>query len=484
MMNRIINMNIHRNFFYAALGLIFLLHLTAAAGAQESGGPRVVARTSPALPAAGSTWTLLLLIDHPLPDEVSVQAPVFGESLLPDRFHQGPYTSGPLASPGRPWTSIEYRFLLTEPGIISLEPFVISTPLGQTSTSPLVINVQGLQQGAAPPHFRLVWDGVPPGLKAGESAGFSLRLSGETVPLPEPESFMPPVPAGFILEPGRLSPDDRNAGVALRLRVIPLNAEVLILPGKIVSSENAVFEIPSLHVPVLPGPGRSVVEVAAGPAGAVAEADGSGDIPFPEFKSLVRNHPFMFKWFRESLEMSYNAAEKLWDQGYRAEALAELRRNERDHPAAFLFRSLRKAAEFRMALDNTADEKPRYRYALFFLACTSLALIAALAGLRLAPSGEKGLRRGAILLAVAGLLCLGRFALGERLPGGSRLVVLRETDIRRIPDPAGEIIARQKEGQPARLPPGAGKTGSWVLISSPGEDGSSGWVLDKKIILY
>jgi hypothetical protein len=483
-MNRIINMNTHRTFFCAALGLMFLLRITTAAGAQETGGPRVVVRTSPELPAAGSTWTLLLLVEYPVPEDVSVQAPAFGESLLPDRLHQGPYTSGPLASPARPWTSIEYRFLLTGPGIISLEPFIISTPLGQSRTAPLVINAQGPRQEAAPPRFRLVWDGVPPGLSTGESAEFNLRLNGGTAPLPEPELFIPPVPAGFILEPARLSAEDRSAGVALRLRIIPLNAEVLFLPGKTVSFENAVFEIPPLSVPVLPGPGGFTPDDEAGPADGIEEAAGSGDIPFPEFEPLVQDHPFMFKWFRKSFEMSYNTAAEFWDQGYRAEALAELRRNERDHPAGFLFRPLREAAEFRLALDNTAGEKPRYRYMLFFFACTGLALITALAGLGLAPLGKKVLRRWAVLLAAAGLLCLGRFALGERLPGRSRQAVLKETAVRRIPDPAGEIIARWGEGQPARLPPGSGKTGSWLLISTPGENGSAGWVWEEKIILY
>jgi hypothetical protein len=302
---------------------------------------------------------------------------------------------------------------------------------------------------------------------------------------------MPSVPAGFILEAGRLTPEDRAAGIVLSLTVIPLDAAALTLPATTIPFGSAGFEVPPLRVPVNPAPQRAR---AASPGETAHGAEPAANVPavatpapFPDFESLAIRHSILPGLFRDAFANTCATAKNLWDRGYRAESLAELRRNERDHFAAPLFRSVRKTAEQSIGLSGTYDEQSRYVHILFSLVCFFLTISAAFVCLML-PLPSWGKRTGLILVifcTAAGIWHLYRFAAGgEPFLRQSRSGVLKETAARRVPDPEGAVSVHFREGRPIRLSPAAEKTGSWVWVSSYGGDEAAGWVAVKDIVLY
>jgi hypothetical protein len=460
MMN--INCGALRLFFAAAL----LLRITAAVYAEEDGerslasspgwsggGPAVLVQSSPAVARAGSLWTLSILINHAVPEEVTVFAPPFTGSLFLDQVLKGPRLVNPATGQalaekkaaardaGGPdtveggferWTAMEYRFMLNGPGIITFNEFTVITPLGRTETVPLAVEVQNVRGTAAARHVRMAWDKVPSGLNAGETAVFGLKLQGSAslLPLPPPGFFMPAVPLGAILEQEQLLPEDLAAGLALRLKLIPLEAAPFVLPGRQISSGNVVFEIPALRVTVGPA-----LQTARNSAAAMEKPEAAkGIAPFPAFESLAGIPSSLFKKHRVNCENIYAAAKSLWERGCHAGALAELRRSERDHPAGSLFTPLRMEAERGLGLGPTKDETAR------------------------------------------------KFPFGGRRPDQWSAVV-RATAVRRIPEQAGEEIARFGEGQPVRII-SEGMYGGWVRVTAHDESGVSGWVPEAKIILY
>jgi hypothetical protein len=326
---------------------------------------------------------------------------------------------------------------------------------------------------------------------------------------------MPPVPAGVILEPEAPSPAERGEGLLLRLRVIPLNVSVFSLPARTLTRGNAVFEIPALRVPVLAAPAYPPEAAPAGgiasneeASGVIAPNDAAPDsgaapgsasasdtgaapaaVPFPP---LALPRIPLPKSLAASCETLYAEAKNLWDRAYCAEALAELRRNERDHAAGPLFGALRREAERSLGLSHTAGEKWRPGKPLlgFCLAFFLLALFTA------AVSGGRKRRLvfSALFLSAA-LIFLYTF-LERFMPWRPPGVLVRETVVRRIPDPEGAVIARFPEGLPVRIGPGGrggGEAGgakdraaAWVWAEDfrKGTGVSEGWIPAEKLVFY
>jgi hypothetical protein len=234
--------------------LFFLpLLLSTVLYAQE---PRVLIQSAPDRPVEGSTLTLTLLIEHGNPDEVNVLAPPFTDGLFLDYMLKGPRLVNPAeAADLNRWTTIEFRFALTGHGTITFEPFTIITPHGQTQTYPFDIVVQrspGASGIGETMRFRLSWEDVPAGLKIGETAIIALRVNGwkNVTVLPESGSFLPPVPPGHIIESLKLSEKEKSTGIALKLRIIPLETGLLTIGSRRLTIENAVYEVPVLRIPV------------------------------------------------------------------------------------------------------------------------------------------------------------------------------------------------------------------------------------------
>jgi len=230
-------------FVFLPLSLATILH------AQE---PRILIQTAPDPPVEGTPLTLTLLVEHGNPDEVNVMAPPFTDGILLDFMLKGPRL---VNADAERWTAIEFRFTLTGSGDITFEPFTIMTPQGRIQTVPFNIFVQkptgnaGIGETA---YFRLSWENVPANLKIGENAVIALRVNGwkNTAALPESGLFLPQVPMGHIVESLPLSEKEKSAGIALKLRIIPLQTGVLTIGNRRLTINNAIYEVPVLRIPV------------------------------------------------------------------------------------------------------------------------------------------------------------------------------------------------------------------------------------------
>jgi len=449
----------------AAAALLALLWAAPLLGAQD--GLRVMLEPSLEPPVAGSSWALTILAGYPSPGAVSAQEPPFPDGIFLEQVAQGPravslaswLAGAPQAPAAERWTAIEYRFALSRPGTFRIGPFAVSAPLGAALTEPFYLEVRdpSLAEGAR--RRAAAWEGAPQGLRAGESASFLLRVGeaggaaqgpGAAQALPRAALFMPPVPPGHMLERLPALAGDEAQGIALRLRLIPLEPGAFALEPSSFSYGGEAFDVPALLIPVGPWAGAAAGPAAQGPAppggagfGGTAQAAAGSPALFPPKGAAEAASPRLFRRHGAEFGEAHRSALGLWESGRRAEALAELRRGERDHPAGELFAAIRREAEAALGISGAPDERRRGPLSA------------------LPPFREM---RGA---------------------RGGRSAVLRETPVRRVPDPAGEEIARLAEGRTATVGRESAAQGGrqrWALITA--SDGTAGWIPAEKIVLY
>jgi len=445
--------------------------MTAALFAQNETGPRILVRSLPERPIAGSTWTLTLLIAHDEAGEVDILAPHFTGSLLLEQVVKSPRylnlvtgqfsVNNPVSAEAdinavlpaafERWTAMEYRFVLNNPGTISFAAFTVITPRGQTKTEPFDLRVLRPQNTAETRSYRLVWEGIPSSLTIGENAVFTLRIDGwdSVDAAPEAKLFLPPVPPGYILESLPLKPEEKSAGIAVRIRLIPLEMNPFVLERRRFLHDGNNFEIPALRIPVtarmVSDVTRNRTETRIHAREEQAATENNPVPPFPALETAQKGSPGLFRKYQADCENVYRTAKDLWENGYFAGALAALRKNERDHPAGAFFAVLRRGAEQTLGFTGTRDEKQRS----FF-----------------------GLKNPLPFLRK-------KF----------RSAVLRETVVRRIPDSAGEEIARFREGQPVLLdegtyPPARKQREAWLRVIADNDNETSGWVPEENVIIY
>ena len=401
--------------------VLFLLFLPVFAAAQQ--GPEVLLRTSGERTRAGEAWTLTLLTRHADPNGVKVEPPDFAAGLEPELVMQGTR----LLPDGGLWTFTEFRFLPARPGTFTLGPFAVTVSGARSLTEPVTLEVLGDEPNL--PGFHLTWVRLPATLTAGESFVLALALPpGLTISaLPSPTLLMPPVPLGSILDPMPPEP-----GLALQLRIIPLEPGEFILEERTLLHAGSAFRIPGLRLPVVPP--------ASGPSPITRPAPipNTASIRPAEFRSLPAFPPedralalqgrldtAALAGFREL----YLEARNLWENRQPAEALALLRRHERDHPAGPLFAQIRREAEHAAGLFPAGDERRGFRLPF------------------LGPQGPN--------------------------------VVLRATELRSVPDEAAGELRRFAEGQAARA---GRRSREWIWVQVPGE--TAGWVKAEKVIFY
>jgi hypothetical protein len=411
---------------------VLLLTVAPLLFAEDKTGSRVLIQRSPDRPDAGSIWTLTLLIDHNEPDEVDVRTPHLSDSLFLELVLKLPR----VMNSDERWTAMEYRFVLSSPGTVEFESFTVITPRGQTTTDPFELTIEQPQASNTVQIHKFAWEKTPAGLKTGEEATFVLRYSGSPSinPLPGAELFLPPVPLGHILESVRLTDSEKTAGIALKVRLIPLFAAPFVLARRQFSHGGSIFEIPALRITVTASEKTTVPKAET----AANETPAERNVPpFPSLAQAIQNYPGLYQKHRAECESIHTDAKNSWGKAYFAHALAALRKHERDHPAGAFFAVIRREAEQALGLSGAKDEEKR-SFMPFWR--------------------EK--RRSAVLL--------------------------KETAVRRIPDSAGEEIARFKEGQPVLLDGKSGQTRSqkWLQVTTNDNYQISGWVSDENIIIY
>jgi hypothetical protein len=219
--------------------------------------PVVEVTTSPVPPVIKNVWTLSLIVDYPYPDDVSIIEPEFPFFL--DRIVKYSRT---LDTKNK--TVFEYSFIPSESGSFIIGAFTVILPDGITRTVPVNLDIRPENEKRTLPVIRLFWEINPEKtsvlshedlfqMTLGERALLVLRSNGRNFSLPfeypPQEYFMPDAPEGAILALSPLSEGERNAGIMLKLALIPLKGDFR-LNARTLQYENYIFEIPPLFIRV------------------------------------------------------------------------------------------------------------------------------------------------------------------------------------------------------------------------------------------
>jgi hypothetical protein len=453
--------------------LMFLLLIPFALSAQDvQGGANppdgviVEVEITPEMPKVGRPVVITLIIDHPVPDAVTVVAPLFPPPLVFDRL-----VKTPKSSEGQVKTAVEYRLIPNNPGLFILEPFTVFVPFHTIRTQPLVLDVSLPNEEKSVPIPRITWEGVPSRMTAGDRADFAIRASGFGQRKPPEDFFTPVIPRRAVLETSPMFTDEKTGMITVRFSFIPMEAGEFRLNARTLYFENVRFEVPGLRI-------RVNEPVSAGEQIAEAAVSGKEQARFPEFDLTVSD---------KSLEDIYGEAKDLWDAGFHAQALAALRRNERDAPSGAFLQPFRRKAEENLEIFNTENENRSGGKFLMGLAIFFFMIVIFIPFICfILFTGS--FRKKAVLASVIGLVCLGFFflyrAAGSRKTAGQsgRFGVTVETPVRRVADYGGEELFTFKEGQPVMILQNSG-TG-WLNVRANEAQGVSGWIPEDSVIFY
>jgi hypothetical protein len=252
----------------AAVLALFLGRPVSLRAQSGSGALGLSVEAEPVLGGAGSIWTMIILVDHPVPAEVRVQPPALPAPLRPERVRILPRTDGGVRR-----TVVEYDFLVLRETSFTLGPFELSVPGKRGLTPPFTVRAAGSGSPVpgGDPLPRLFWAAPSSGvLRPGKPAEIALcyvyppggSLSAEARSQSAASwSYRPAPPVNAILEvlPGPPLPGSPAAsgqgetGILLRLRVIPLEGPALSLPESRLVLAGSSLLVPGLELRIDPG---------------------------------------------------------------------------------------------------------------------------------------------------------------------------------------------------------------------------------------
>jgi len=454
--------------------------------ADEGEALEVLIETSPANPVVNSLWSVYVLVKHPSPREVSVEPPRFPSSLALERVRAEARTT----AQGERWTRVEFLFTPLRADTVTLEPFDVKTPLGRALSA--AVNVTIREETARrryEPRFR--WQGRAASVSTGRKTELLLELVNWDPMKTVPQGFFQgKAPANAILEESM--PLEEGGVYRYTISVIPLENNAVKIGPISFRYDIYALTIPEITVPVVPA-GRQQV-ISGERAAAPQNNDPMNDVPPPPFPS---GREKVFSLFQGEYDEIKAKARSLWEENHRAEALAEIRRNERDSLFGPYLVPLRMEIEKVLGLGFTENERwhplkiPLTVWAIsgFLIFLTGVFLFVFHPKRRIKWKSAV-FHRGnnfftiivLIFAATLGFIFLeesvSRFSFGSSGSTG-KTGVLKETQGYRIPDYKGAISEKFFDGQPATI---GDYRGDWCFAETP--DGRSGWVPREAVIPY
>jgi hypothetical protein len=446
--------------------------------------------TSQANPVVNNPWSVYVLVNHPNPQEVNAVPPFIPSSLALERVRIDARTM----AQGERWTRVEFLFIPLRAEVINLPPFEIQTPNARAFTDQISVRFRELA-ARYEPRFR--WLGAIPAAYPGEKAELFLELTNWDPGKKTPQGlFRGKAPLNAIIE--EKAPQTADNGLYhYTIGVTPLEGNGVTLEAFSFQSDGYALSIPGIFIPVLSGrpkvssgsaadPGSDSVESVTG----IIPQDSVPPPPFPGTREKL------FFLFQGEYDRIVAGAEVLWNENRKAEALAMLRRSERDSFSGPFFGSLRRELEQVLELGFTENESWRpVKTPLVLCAILSVAVISALVSFLVLRPRQKihaellGLifrQRNSIIGVVILIVVIGAalMFLEEKLMNFSvsrsgNAAVLKTTQIYRVPDLGGAVNGRFSEGQPVIV---SSFSNEWCLAETP--DGRSGWVKRESVITY
>jgi hypothetical protein len=408
-----------------------------------SNPPVVRIESSTANPTVKNPWWVYVLVNHPYPHEVTIEPPHFPNSIVLERVRADtrfvvPDSSDGSMRQGERWTRVEYLFTPIRADTFSLSPFGVLTPAGRAYST--VMNVS-IRQETARYEPRLRWLGQAPVVSPGERAELFLELvNWDPYKNPPVGIFQGKAPHNTIVNESLPRPAGEGP-YRYTINVIPLNESSVLLESFSFRSDIYVLNIPHINVQV-----RSVRREAVPKEEIILNETltvPGGTTPFPQTREKV------FFLFQGEYDRIIGRALALWNEGRRAEALAEIRRNERDSFSGHLLVYLRREMEKEMNLDFTVNERwrplkiPLASFVIFFIVIVFVALFLLFLRkpfLDINFSGRNGSINVIILVIAIGLAMI---LLEERLGNfpvsmsPDNTAILRSTQSYRVPDLRG-----------------------------------------------
>ena len=339
----------------------------------------------------------------------------------------------------------------------------------------------------------------------GERGEIVIELSDWNPRLPIPQGiFQGKVPLNVIISES--SPLALGGGIyRYTITFIPLEERNIILSPFAFQHGDYTLNIPGINIQVRPArphePGEVQGETfnASDSEGTLTQMNQSQHPPFPQVKETPL--PIL----QREYDLIIAQIVSLWEERLVAEALAQLRRYERDSLVGPNLVSLRREIEHVLGLGFTENEKwrplgiPVISYLFFIMTILSLGVFFFVLGplqkIRKKPKNMEDVfnQRKIYIIVIVSVLVTGFFLifLEERLgnlPVGrfrspGKTAVLRQTQGYRVPDYRGLVNDRFVEGQPVIVSDfRRDHQFDWYYAEAP--DGRSGWVPREAVIIY
>jgi hypothetical protein len=375
---------------------------------------------------------------------------------------------------------VEFLFTPLASGTVTLDPFEVTAGGKKAATGNISVRIYE-EPGSSPrnaPVFR--WESPPASLTTGESRELTLVLSNWSLQSLPGAVFRGKAPVNAVME--ELPPEGprEDGTIRYRFRVIPLGGSSLVLEPFSFQAEGITLNVPRFSA-ALTAAGNTGSSEAAEPAREEEapqedpEQEGGRTVPFP----VVQGDAPLF---RQDYERIIKEAGNLWNAGNYAQALAYMRRNERDSLPGPALAPIRRDMERSLGLSLTEDEKWQpWKIPAFSWIILPLLLAAAIGAWKIkVTSGRfKGYKNVMVLVAAGSVLILLLLCSGLWNSKSGTPAVLEKTAAYRVPDPEGAVNALFSEGQPVVIRAGRSQ---WIYAEAA--DGRAGWVPAEAVISY
>jgi len=486
--------------------------------------------TSPANPMVNNSWIIAVLVNHPNPQDVNVKPPRFPSALVLERVR-----TETRSIQGERWTRVEFLFTPQREGTFTLEPFAVTVQGRLAESNELSVRFREEERTVRRYEPRFRWTAPLSPLKAGEGGELFLDLTNWDPSRNPPRGFLQGrAPRNAILE--EAFPEEQGEGsFRYAIHIIPLEGRETVLEPVSFQAEGFSLSIPGITLPVLPAAMEPVQssqpESFDLSAGSASGENFEEQIETGEIREMVLNIPFpgdfmtaegiengsaflnenpetVFPFFGNEYRRIITKVRDLWENDRRAEALAEIRRNERDSLQGRFLIPLRREMERVLGIDFTENERwqPLKISLVSWMILGFLVISVPLAFLVFRP--RKGVRRNRIfsinkvslrnvtsvrrsgfktiiiLVFLIGVVVIsleegmGNFLVG-RINSSRNNAVLEKTVAYRIPDTRGAVNAWFDEGQPVTV---SDFHLDWCYAETA--DGRFGWVKREAVITY
>jgi hypothetical protein len=439
-------------------------------------------------PVSNVPWTITFLVDYPYPPGVLVHPPEFPEELALEEVRVESRLVATATGERR--SAVQFTFIPQQAAQVTLGPFEVRTPQRSAITAeiPVVIKNGNSRAGMRRPYF--TWESGGNGFTIGKSGDLFMRLHDWDDTRKRPQNlFRFDVPEHAILEEHPLTQAEIARNIVLHLTLIPLEGSEITINRHQFQYEGYTLEIPQLHLKSAPkektaqdasdtrdAPGAS--QSAGEDAASISTLDDASaapfSLPFPDFSiDMGKLLHGLTKARAFGIDSRIENARTLWRQRRTAEALALIRKTERDHTFGPCFVNGRRELERLVALEPIHDEPwmPKNLCLVLFLCALAALLFFITRGLlkkkwKIIPIIVMAVLSSALFFSFVGI-------------AQPKEAVLCASDAFYVPEMKGEIQNHFNEGQCAFV---RSISDDWVFVET--FDNRTGWVRLEDVVFY